>query len=103
MGLLACNSCKKEISDSAKACPHCGGIPPYRFDWSTFFVLLIAAYYAAAFLPAGLEIAGFLPRDTINHLLALNWIYPGGVMFVVALAGTHHVSRNAQDTYKVIG
>jgi len=24
MALIACPSCKKEVSDSAKSCPHCG-------------------------------------------------------------------------------
>ena len=46
MALIKCNECKKEISDSAKQCPHCG----YKkkkigFFWPIIMILIIIGYF----------------------------------------------------------
>ena len=45
MALIKCNECKKEISDSAKQCPHCG----YKkkklgLFWPIIIILIIIGY-----------------------------------------------------------
>ena len=46
MALIKCKECKKEISDSAKQCPHCG----YKkkkigFFWPIIMILIIIGYF----------------------------------------------------------
>jgi len=46
MALIKCNECKKEISDTAKQCPHCG----YKkkkigFFWPIIMILIIIGYF----------------------------------------------------------
>lgn len=33
MSMIECYECKKEISDKAKACPHCGAKRPFDWFW----------------------------------------------------------------------
>ena len=46
MALIKCKECKKEISDSAKQCPHCG----YKkkkigFFWPIIMILILIGYF----------------------------------------------------------
>ena len=49
MALITCHECKKEISDSAKSCPHCGAKPKA----STSLFTLVAAAVVLAFIAQG--------------------------------------------------
>lgn len=66
MGLIKCKECKKEFSDKASACPHCGAV----FDetelkkmqdeaknkvggWTIFFVILFVFYIIGKFSGSG--------------------------------------------------
>ena len=45
MALIKCNECKKEISDSAKQCPHCGyKKKKLRLFWPIIIILIIIGY-----------------------------------------------------------
>jgi len=39
--MIKCNTCSKEISNKAKACPHCGNPLPKRTSFVTWFVLFL--------------------------------------------------------------
>jgi hypothetical protein len=44
MALTKCKECSKELSTTAKACPHCGAEPPKRTSLLTWLVAIIIAY-----------------------------------------------------------
>lgn len=41
MAMTTCKECKKEVSDSAKTCPHCGAKKPGERWWHALFGLVI--------------------------------------------------------------
>ncbi len=69
MALITCPECKKQISDSAQACPQCGAAPPKRAleiegtkmvsksRWLAFAGLLLML--GGCYLGGGVEAHGF--------------------------------------------
>lgn len=49
MALGNCRECGKEVSDEAKACPHCGASRPVKTPIGVFGMLLLGAVGVAAF------------------------------------------------------
>jgi len=55
MAMTTCSDCKKEISDSAKTCPHCGAAQTSVSRAVTVAALVIAAGLAWAYCAGGGE------------------------------------------------
>ncbi|MBN8714581.1 MAG: zinc ribbon domain-containing protein [Xanthomonadales bacterium] len=46
MAMTTCKECSKEISDTAKACPHCGAKVPHASVWPWIIGVPIALFVA---------------------------------------------------------
>lgn len=55
MAMISCSECKKEISDSATVCPHCGKKNYFELPWA---VRIIGGIIGLIILFAGLYHAG---------------------------------------------
>lgn len=56
MALIACNECRKEISDQAKSCPSCGAPikkPKKSIGAGTIILVVAVVFWAFVFLPKG--------------------------------------------------
>lgn len=66
MALTTCTECKREISDRAKACPHCGHSAPRKgLPWYAWVVLV-----PIGVLSAMAVIGSFLPGPSPEQLAA---------------------------------
>lgn len=57
MAIISCHECKKDISDTAKACPHCGATVPRTKVWPWIVGTPIALF-------VGLMIIGAIASNT---------------------------------------
>lgn len=48
MAMTECRECKKQISDQAKACPHCGVANPGQSGGTSAFTIAVALFIVAA-------------------------------------------------------
>lgn len=75
MALVNCKECKKEISKSAKICPHCGAKNTASVIYS-WIIFLVVAFVA---VQCSLDINSAIERDDANRQKTFNIVIPESV------------------------
>lgn len=64
MAMMECTECKKQISDLAKSCPHCGAPASSKKGGGSIFIIIVAIVGLLIIIPA------FLPSYDVTLMAA---------------------------------